>query len=40
MKLVDKDTKGNGEICFWGRTVFMGYLNMEDRKKEAFDEEG
>ncbi|XP_068060555.1 long-chain-fatty-acid--CoA ligase ACSBG1 isoform X4 [Anomalospiza imberbis] len=40
VKLVDKDTEGNGEICFWGRTVFMGYLNMEDRTKEAFDEEG
>ncbi|OWK50535.1 Long-chain-fatty-acid--CoA ligase ACSBG1 [Lonchura striata] len=40
VKLVDKDTEGNGEICFWGRTVFMGYLNMEDRTKESFDEEG
>ncbi|XP_039413961.1 long-chain-fatty-acid--CoA ligase ACSBG1 isoform X3 [Corvus cornix cornix] len=40
VKLVDKDAEGNGEICFWGRTVFMGYLNMEDRTKEAFDEEG
>ncbi|XP_063025570.1 long-chain-fatty-acid--CoA ligase ACSBG1-like isoform X7 [Melospiza melodia melodia] len=40
VKLVDKDSEGNGEICFWGRTVFMGYLNMEDRTKEAFDEEG
>ncbi|XP_064013430.1 long-chain-fatty-acid--CoA ligase ACSBG1 isoform X3 [Pogoniulus pusillus] len=40
VKLVDKDTEGNGEICFWGRTVFMGYLNMEDKTKEAFDEDG
>ncbi|XP_071425048.1 long-chain-fatty-acid--CoA ligase ACSBG1 isoform X2 [Pithys albifrons albifrons] len=40
VKLLDKDTEGHGEICFWGRTVFMGYLNMEDRTKEAFDEEG
>ncbi|XP_021403025.2 long-chain-fatty-acid--CoA ligase ACSBG1 isoform X3 [Lonchura striata] len=40
VKLVDKDKEGNGEICFWGRTVFMGYLNMEDRTKESFDEEG
>ncbi|KAF4793457.1 Long-chain-fatty-acid--CoA ligase ACSBG1 [Turdus rufiventris] len=40
VKLVDKDAEGNGEICFWGRTVFMGYLNMEDRTKETFDEEG
>ncbi|KAM9223832.1 long-chain-fatty-acid--CoA ligase ACSBG1 [Leptosomus discolor] len=40
VKLVDEDTEGNGEICFWGRTVFMGYLNMEDKTKEAFDEDG
>ncbi|XP_069061776.1 long-chain-fatty-acid--CoA ligase ACSBG2-like isoform X2 [Pleurodeles waltl] len=31
---------GTGEICFWGRHVFMGYLNMEDSTKEALDEEG
>ncbi|OXB82031.1 UNVERIFIED_CONTAM: hypothetical protein H355_004114 [Colinus virginianus] len=40
VKLVNEDTEGNGEICFWGRTVFMGYLNMEDKTKEAFDEDG
>uniref|UniRef100_A0A8B9GCN6 Long-chain-fatty-acid--CoA ligase ACSBG1 n=1 Tax=Amazona collaria TaxID=241587 RepID=A0A8B9GCN6_9PSIT len=40
VKLVDKDVEGTGEICFWGRTVFMGYLNMEDKTKEAFDEDG
>ncbi|XP_078533834.1 long-chain-fatty-acid--CoA ligase ACSBG2-like [Lissotriton helveticus] len=34
----DKD--GNGEVCFWGRHVFMGYLNMVEKTKEAFDEEG
>uniref|UniRef100_F7AKU7 Long-chain-fatty-acid--CoA ligase ACSBG1 n=1 Tax=Xenopus tropicalis TaxID=8364 RepID=F7AKU7_XENTR len=40
VKLVNKDAEGNGEICFWGRTVFMGYLNMDSKTKEAFDEEG
>lgn len=40
MKLVNKDPDGNGEICFWGRTVFMGYLNMEERTREVFDEDG
>ncbi|XP_072258159.1 long-chain-fatty-acid--CoA ligase ACSBG1 isoform X2 [Pyxicephalus adspersus] len=40
MKIVNKDSEGNGEICFWGRTVFMGYLNMEDKTKEVFDEDG
>ncbi|XP_048338080.1 long-chain-fatty-acid--CoA ligase ACSBG1 isoform X3 [Sphaerodactylus townsendi] len=40
VKLVNVDTEGNGEICFWGRTVFMGYLNMENKIKEAIDEDG
>nr|XP_056721767.1 long-chain-fatty-acid--CoA ligase ACSBG1 [Euleptes europaea] len=40
VKLVNEDAEGNGEICFWGRTVFMGYLNMEDKIKEAIDEDG
>nr|XP_056700369.1 long-chain-fatty-acid--CoA ligase ACSBG2 [Euleptes europaea] len=34
------DGDGNGEICFAGRHVFMGYLNMEDKTKEAIDNEG
>ncbi|XP_073435471.1 long-chain-fatty-acid--CoA ligase ACSBG1 isoform X1 [Dendrobates tinctorius] len=40
MKLENKDLDGNGEICFWGRTVFMGYLNMEDKTREVFDKDG
>ncbi|CAI5793253.1 long-chain-fatty-acid--CoA ligase ACSBG1 isoform X2 [Podarcis lilfordi] len=40
VKLMNKDDDGNGEICFWGRTVFMGYLNMEDKTREAIDEDG
>ncbi|KAL2093224.1 hypothetical protein ACEWY4_010536 [Coilia grayii] len=39
-KLADIDADGTGEVCFWGRNVFMGYLNMEDKTKEALDEEG
>ncbi|XP_069482633.1 long-chain-fatty-acid--CoA ligase ACSBG2-like [Ambystoma mexicanum] len=34
----DKD--GTGELCFWGRNVFMGYLNMEEKTAEALDGEG
>ncbi|KAJ7311252.1 hypothetical protein JRQ81_006866 [Phrynocephalus forsythii] len=39
VKLADEDEGGHGEICFWGRTVFMGYLNMADKTREAIDEE-
>ncbi|XP_022047181.1 long-chain-fatty-acid--CoA ligase ACSBG2-like [Acanthochromis polyacanthus] len=39
-KLENPDADGNGEICFWGRHVFMGYLNMPDKTTEALDEEG
>ena len=40
MKLVNEDAEGVGEICLWGRNVFMGYLNMEDKTTEAIDAEG
>nr|XP_035115273.2 long-chain-fatty-acid--CoA ligase ACSBG1 isoform X3 [Callithrix jacchus] len=40
VKLVNQDAEGIGEICLWGRTIFMGYLNMEDKTCEAIDEEG
>lgn len=39
-KLDNPDKDGNGEICFWGRHVFMGYLNMPDKTMEAIDPEG
>ncbi|KAJ7992961.1 hypothetical protein DPEC_G00267500 [Dallia pectoralis] len=39
-KIHSPDEKGNGEICFWGRHVFMGYLNMADKTEDALDEEG
>ncbi|XP_063170460.1 long-chain-fatty-acid--CoA ligase ACSBG1 isoform X4 [Candoia aspera] len=40
IKIVNEDEHGNGEICFWGRTVFMGYLNMEDKTREVIDQDG
>ncbi|XP_051888967.1 long-chain-fatty-acid--CoA ligase ACSBG2-like [Pristis pectinata] len=39
-KIADPNEEGVGEICFWGRHVFMGYLNMEEQTKETVDEEG
>ncbi|XP_053337240.1 long-chain-fatty-acid--CoA ligase ACSBG2-like isoform X1 [Clarias gariepinus] len=38
---VDKpDADGIGELCFWGRHVFMGYMNMANKTEEALDPEG
>uniref|UniRef100_W5LB37 Long-chain-fatty-acid--CoA ligase ACSBG2 n=1 Tax=Astyanax mexicanus TaxID=7994 RepID=W5LB37_ASTMX len=39
-KLFSPDAEGNGEICFWGRHVFMGYLNMTEKTAEALDADG
>ncbi|XP_066523388.1 long-chain-fatty-acid--CoA ligase ACSBG1 isoform X2 [Hoplias malabaricus] len=39
-KLANVDADGNGEVCLWGRNIFMGYLNMKDKTAEAFDEDG
>ncbi|XP_056889522.1 long-chain-fatty-acid--CoA ligase ACSBG2-like isoform X6 [Takifugu flavidus] len=40
IKLDNPDEDGNGEICLWGRNIFMGYLNMPDKTAEAVDQEG
>ncbi|CAL8263092.1 unnamed protein product [Boreogadus saida] len=39
-KLDRPDEDGSGEVCFWGRHVFMGYLNMADQTAEALDPDG
>ncbi|TDH13304.1 hypothetical protein EPR50_G00053670 [Perca flavescens] len=39
-KLENPDEDGSGEVCFWGRHVFMGYLNMPDKTAEALDQDG
>ena len=31
---------GDGEICFRGRHVFMGYLKDELKTRETIDEDG
>uniref|UniRef100_A0A8C2YVK1 long-chain-fatty-acid--CoA ligase n=1 Tax=Cyclopterus lumpus TaxID=8103 RepID=A0A8C2YVK1_CYCLU len=39
-KLENPDEDGSGEICMWGRHVFMGYLDMPDLTAEALDQDG
>jgi long-chain-fatty-acid--CoA ligase ACSBG len=39
-KILDPDADGEGEICFYGRHVFMGYLNNEEKTMESIDDEG
>uniref|UniRef100_A0A8D0E2N4 Long-chain-fatty-acid--CoA ligase ACSBG2 n=1 Tax=Salvator merianae TaxID=96440 RepID=A0A8D0E2N4_SALMN len=34
------DNEGVGEVCYTGRHIFMGYLNMEEKTREAIDQEG
>ena len=40
MKIENPDENGDGEICFRGRHVFMGYLNEERKTREAIDDDG
>nr|XP_039321945.1 long-chain-fatty-acid--CoA ligase ACSBG2 isoform X2 [Saimiri boliviensis boliviensis] len=38
--LFQQNKDGIGEICLWGRHIFMGYLESETETTEAIDEEG
>ncbi|XP_052048948.1 long-chain-fatty-acid--CoA ligase ACSBG2 [Apodemus sylvaticus] len=38
--LYKQNKDGVGEVCMWGRHVFMGYLDREDATLEALDEDG
>ncbi|WAQ98367.1 ACBG2-like protein, partial [Mya arenaria] len=38
-RLHEMDHESNGEICFWGRHVFMGYLNEPEKNKEIFGDD-
>jgi long-chain-fatty-acid--CoA ligase ACSBG len=39
-KIFQPDSNGEGEVCFRGRHVFMGYLNNWEKTAEAIDDEG
>ncbi|KAK9304861.1 hypothetical protein QLX08_003926 [Tetragonisca angustula] len=38
-KVNNADSNGEGEICIYGRHVFMGYLNQPEKTAEALDAE-
>ena len=38
--LYQQSKDSTGEICMWGRHVFMGYLEKEEATLEVLDEEG
>ncbi|XP_059107994.1 long-chain-fatty-acid--CoA ligase ACSBG2-like [Peromyscus eremicus] len=38
--LYQQNKDGVGEVCIWGRHVFMGYLDREDATLEMLDDEG
>ena len=40
IKLVNPGPNGDGEICYRGRHVFMGYLKQEEKTRESIDEDG
>jgi len=40
MKIADPDKSGNGEICYRGRHIFMGYMKNDKATAETVDEEG
>ena len=39
-RFANPDSKGEGEICMWGRNVMMGYLNRSDKNRDDFDDDG
>ena len=39
-KIVNKGEDDSGELCIYGRHVFMGYLNSREKTEETFDSDG
>lgn len=39
-KIYNPDAEGNGELCMYGRHVFIGYLNELEKTQEVIDDEG
>ena len=39
-KIVNKGDDDSGELCIYGRHVFMGYLNSREKTEETFDSDG
>ncbi|KDR23088.1 Long-chain-fatty-acid--CoA ligase ACSBG2, partial [Zootermopsis nevadensis] len=39
-KVINPEEDGQGEMCFNGRHIFMGYLDDPEKTSEALDEEG
>lgn len=40
VKIVDEIAPGEGELCFRGRNMFMGYLNNPEETAKTMDDEG
>ncbi|KAH1023126.1 hypothetical protein HUJ04_012395 [Dendroctonus ponderosae] len=39
-KIYNPESDGQGELCMYGRHVFMGYINEIEKTKEAIDDDG
>lgn len=39
-KVIEPDENNQGEICLYGRNIFMGYLKDTEKTDEALDSEG
>ncbi len=40
IKIMNPDEAGNGEVCMYGRNMFMGYLNSQLKTQEVYDVDG